>query len=494
MAMTKQARSLLSLVALLGAAAGAGAFAYFGVFKAEIAENEKKDADAKAFVDLDKAAVKTLSLTAKGETVVMARDGDGWKITSPVQARADKYSVEPILDKLVELKSKQTVAEDASKAAEFGLTPPAFAVVATFTDKAGAQKSAELRVGIENPLDLSLYYARGGDPRVYLADSGLKGPLDKSLFDLRDKSLVTHEDKEVQGFTAEAGGASWTVERAGEGWKLTAPLQDGADKGAVDAVLSRLRNARAKAFAAETAPTDAAGLKAFGLDKPVAVATFALGADKAKKTLQFGEVDRDGTKKSYARLLEGGPVLEVEDGLAKELAKPAADLRDKTVAAFDRDLVRRLEIAPLDGPKLTVTRSREKAAGSSMETDKFTVDGQTDKLKAWKLSSALYTLSSLKGTAVVDEHARDLAKYGLDKPSATFTAYGEGDVKLAEIRIGAQSGAKYYAASAGSTRVFEVEKGTVDELPRKKDDVVEVTPPAPPAGPAPAPAPAANGG
>jgi hypothetical protein len=484
MAMSKQTKSLVSMLALLGLGGAGAAVAYFGVYRADEAEQAKKEADSQAFT-FEKGDVKKLSVTAKGQTTELEKDGEGWKITAPVQARADRNAVDPIVDKMSDLKAKSTIADDHKTAAEFGLDKPSFVAKLTLADG----RTLELQVGLENSFDQSLYFAKAGDEHVYLGDSGLKYPLDKGLFDLRDKALVTHDDKDVETFGAETSGAAWAVERAGEGWHLTAPAADAADKAVVEGVLAKVKGARAKAFLAENAPTGAAELKPYGLDRPAATATFGLGKDRAKKTLQIGEVEQNGAKKAYARLLEGGPLMEIDDALVKDLAKTLAELQDKTVAGFDREQVRSLEIAPAEGAKLVVTRTKEKDAQGG-ETEKFAVDGATEKLKTWKLSSALYTLSSLKGTAIVEENAKDLARFGLDRPTATYTVTGEGGAPLAKLLLGATNGTKVYAAKAGATRVYEVEKTTVGDLPLKKEDVLDLPPPAP----APAPSAAATEG
>lgn len=461
--MTQIQRSLTKLVVLLVVAAGVGAYAWFGVHEAEKKAGEKKEAEAKAF-DFDKAQVKRLVLEAQGGRVELEKDGDDWRITAPVTARADKWAAGAIVDKLADLKSREVLAEDRSDLAGFGLDAPSVRVRLGLADG----RELLLVVGEENPFDNSLPYLRNDDPRVYLAESGLKLPLDKGLFDLREKALVTHEDREVQSLEVAVGATRWSVERQGENWRLTAPIQDGADRATVEGLLSRVRNARAKAFVHETAP-DAAGLKALGLDKPKASLVFSLGADRARKTLQVGEAGG----KVYARLAEGGPVMEVESAFASGLEKPLEEVRDKTVAAFDREQVRRLEISPADGETLVVSRGKEKKEGAAWESDVFTLVGRPESPKAWKLSSALYTLSSLKGVSIAEENAKSLAKYGLDKPQASWAVFGEGDAELARLLIGGEKGGRYFAAKAGSTRVYEVEKSTVDELPRRLADLVD---------------------
>ena len=331
-----------------------------------------------------------------------------------------------------------------------------------------------VEVGDENTYDQAQYVRRGGENKVYMSDGTLKGALEKDYFALRDKAIVNHEDKDVQSFSASGNGFAWAVDRDGDGWKLTAPTRETADKSTVDGVLSRIRTTRAKAFPAEElAPADA---KKYGFDPPAVQAVFLLGADKVRKTLQLGEVGEGKTKKAYAHLQEGGPVAEIEPGLIKDVQKPLSDLKDRTVAAFDKEKAKKLEVIPATGEKFVVDRSKEKAAGATFETDKFAIEGRDDKVKTWKMTSAFYTLSTLKGVAIADEHATDLSKYGLDKPEWTYVVRGDDDKELSRILIGKLSDTRYLVMKAGTERVVFVEKTVIDGLPKQPEDLLDAAP------------------
>ncbi len=472
--MKKQQKSLLFLLALLALSAGAAAYAYFGVLKAEETEQKQKEGEAKAF-PFDKEAVKRISLTAKGETTVLERSGDGWSVVAPVSAKADKFAADALAERLASLKSTQTIADEQSRAAEYGLDSPSFVVSVVYTD-AGAEKSAELKVGGESPMDQSLYFSKGGDTRVLLAESNLRYALDKGLFDLRDKGLVSVDPKSIQSVSVEASGLAWRAERAGEGWKLTSPVQDAGDATAIEGVLSRLGSVRAKAFVAEGLSDGAPELKPFGLNSPAVLVTLESGPDKARTVVQVGRTVGEGGEKAYARLAGTGPVLEVEEALLKDLAKGVNDVRDRTVAPFSREKARKIEIAPLEGEKVTLLKSVTPTVDGGSAADSYAVEGRSGKVLSWKASSALYTLSTLKGLTLVDEAAKDLSKYGLTTPNVVFTVRDEAGGELARLLVGAQAGTHYYAMKAGSARVYEVEKGTVDDIPRKADDYLEKAP------------------
>ena len=91
MAMSQARKSLVTMLVLLLVAGGVGAYAYFGVYKTGLKEDEQKGQDAKIFA-FDKARVKSVSLTVKGKGAVIKFDkvDDQWQIVSPIQARADK--------------------------------------------------------------------------------------------------------------------------------------------------------------------------------------------------------------------------------------------------------------------------------------------------------------------------------------------------------------------------------------------------------------------
>jgi len=57
----------------------------------------------------------------------------------------------------------------------------------------------------------------------------------------------------------------------------------------------------------------------------------------------------------------------------------------------------------------------------------------------------------------------------------TVTLLGDGDKVLAKVRIGAltKDGNRRYASSDGQPRIAEVDKGTVEDLPKSLDELLE---------------------
>src|SRR6266536_2255220 len=133
--MKSKRRTLLSTLLLAVLAAGAVAFAWFGVEKRDEAAERKKVADEKLYA-FSPAKVKTVTVEAKGATTRLARartgDVDGW----PVQADAERAAVDALVDKVAELRRKAAVSAvpDDAALARYGLARPRAKVALALED------------------------------------------------------------------------------------------------------------------------------------------------------------------------------------------------------------------------------------------------------------------------------------------------------------------------------------------------------------------------
>lgn len=468
--MNQRTRSLVTLGALLALAGGAGLFAYYGVHQKQEKEHAAKEKKEKLFPDFDKAKVKGLSVTAKGALTVAQPKAGGadWELLSPVQADADKFAIDSILDRLGTIKSKMVVEEKSADLSKFGLDKPAMKVVA----KIDGAPDLVLRIGAENEYDSSTYVALGESNDVLQSEGGLKYPFEKDTFELREKRLLPFEEGQVEALEVRVDENRYALKKQGAKWELTVPLAAKADEATVSRVLGSLRSLRASKFTAEAAGLD--DLKKAGLEHPkVAVSVSLQGG--ARMTLVAGQVTEGGKTTTYAHRGEAKSIAEVTDSAFTDLNQKLFDLRDKTVLAFERDKVQAIRLA-LGGDALELQKEKGAPDAGSPEAWKLTAPAQSP-AKVSKVSSLLSSLSSLKAVAFADENPADLAKYGLDKPSRSVTLVGEDGKDLASLLIGKDVSSNVYVKSAAEKRVFEVEKSRIDELPKAKAEVEEVASP-----------------
>ena len=90
-------------------------------------------------------AMDKISITSKGKTVVLKREGkEKWNLIQPVSYPADKYSADTVVEKLQALEFGDLVTEQKGRHAEYELTgDKSIHVVA----EAGGKKVADLYLG-----------------------------------------------------------------------------------------------------------------------------------------------------------------------------------------------------------------------------------------------------------------------------------------------------------------------------------------------------------
>ena len=155
----------------------------------------------------------------------------------------------------------------------------------------------------------------------------------------------------------------------------------------------------------------------------------------------------------------------------KDLQKDVFDLQDKALVHANREDVRKIVLEQPGSPKIVVERKKEQPKDGGFADETFTVlEPKQGPAKKWKASSALYSISGLRAAAFAakpDGKAFDQAR--------TVTLLGDGDKVLAKVRIGSlnKDGKRRYVSSDGQPRIAEVDKGTVEDLPKSLDDLLE---------------------
>ena len=456
--MKQTTKTLVGLLALLVVAGGIGGLALW-TRKDEAKKTEEKEKSEKLF-DFDKSKVKSLRLERDGKlTAALVKDDKGWKLAEPVQAEGDDSAVDSLLTSLSGLKQKKDLGDAKLRV----------------TVKLDDGKEQGLETGIDNSFDNTLYVKKLGDPVVRIVDGYQKNAFDKQLLDLRNKKVAHLDDSaEVKRIEVTGVKSPYVLEKDAASWKVGgAP----ADSAAADRVLSSIKNLQATGIATEKAPDKPAE---YGLDKPRATVklTVSAGKDSYTRTVLVGQAKSH----TYAKRDDSLVVFEVAEQILKDLEKEPFDLQDKVLVHANRDDIRKFVFESPSGGKVEVTRTKLTPPDGGFPDEKYEVAGQGP-AKKWKMSSASYSITSLRAAAFDGPapSAKDLAKYGLDKPK-TAALYGEGDKLLARVRVGAEKDGKRYVLVDGFDKLARVEKGTVDEWPWALSDALDVPPPGADAG------------
>jgi uncharacterized protein DUF4340 len=216
----------------------------------------------KTLLVVDREKLDHLTATADTQTLELAKDATGWKLTKPLAATADSPAVESLITKLQTVAMKSIVAEQATPAdlKKYGFDRPQATVVLT----AGGSTSSLIVGGKSTEQEV---YARDPSrPLVATIDSGILTDLKKAPDDYRRKEIFgfsrysgTRLEFARDGQTVAFEKIKSTTDQPDK-WRRVAPTEGEPDAMNMATLLTAVESLRATSFVNSTAKT--------GLDKP----------------------------------------------------------------------------------------------------------------------------------------------------------------------------------------------------------------------------------
>jgi Domain of unknown function (DUF4340) len=445
-------RGLRSTIALLVVFIGLGAYIYFVTWKKPTEPASKQE---KVFAGIDSSKIEELKVASdKGDVTTLKKDGGTWQVVAPLAAKADEPEVSGIANALGQLEIVRVIDENPANLNDYGLMTPRIEIDFKAT---GDKDFRKLSIGEKSPTGSDLFARRNDDKKVFLIPSYQETTLNRSTFELRDKTVLKFERDKVEGLEVKAGDKTLQVTKDNTEWKMTQPLQVRADYGTVEGLLGRLQSAAMKSIATETAsPAD---LKKYGLDKPSATVDVKMGS--ARATLLLGSKAENNTV--YARDTSKSSVVTIDSALLDELKKTPDDYRRKDVFEFRSYNVNRVEF----------TRNAETVAFEKVKSD------GKDAAEKWrrvspnpadadkdKMDSLLNRVSNMRASSFVDSSA----KTGLNSPAMTVVAKFDEGKKEERVTFGKVDN-DVYAARPGEPGAAKVDATDFNEASKTLDEL-----------------------
>ena len=208
--------------------------------------------------------LERVEITHHGQTVGLAKEGTGWKLTAPEALRADSGAVTQLLWKIRDLQALGFLSENASEVPRFlgkpdvtvklwesGTKDPKVLLLQSSTERRGGQPAALAAVQGEGP--------------VVLVQGKALTELAPGVAELRDRTVFPAFDLgDVKRARVTGGDKPLVVEKSGEtDWKQVEPTRGATKDGRVANVLLALKALKWKEIASKGGD-DAK----YGLDKP----------------------------------------------------------------------------------------------------------------------------------------------------------------------------------------------------------------------------------
>ena len=428
----------------LGILVALGSAVYFIEFHG--AEERKERASReKRILSTSALSMETLTIDRRDKgRVSLARKGpEEWEITEPLRTDADNGAAKSLVNRIQELEFRRVVDEEAGNLEKYGLKDPQIRV-----EIRGSGHEDILDLGKRGPIGNTLYLKKSEDPRVFLVDSGLLSMVDKGLFDLRERRIITFERNQVTGISLTYPDREIQLGKVDLQWRIREPGDYPADENEVNQILTELMTLKADKFVTEKLEQPSE----YGFDEPQLTVAVAL---KNEEKASF-RVGRKGDGGFYAHRPGGDPVYVISPESMRKLVKQVNDLREKILMRFSRDEVAVVEFAR---PATATIRIERLESG---EDWKLTYPFPKE-IPQFKMSTLFGELRRLRIHAFANDHPRDLTPYGFEDPLLAVRLIGTGERTIASLTVGKELPPGLRFVKTGEDPVYAIE-----ELPIKR--------------------------
>jgi hypothetical protein len=286
---------------------------------------------------------------------------------------------------------------------------------------------------------------------IYFVDSKKPAASADGSPESKGKVFTVEADK-INELRITSQGETSLLKKEPSGWKMIEPTAIEADPPEAIGVASALTSIDIVRVVDE----NATNLEQFGLANPPITVAFKTDGG-GSGTLKLG--NKNSTQSEiYALKNDEKRVFLVSSFQETSFNRKPFDLRDKKILKFDRDKADSLVLA-----KGATTMEMSRAG-----TDWKVVKPVPSRSDYSAIEGFITRLASANMSKLVEENPKDLAKYGLDKPSMTVTI-GAGSAKTV-LEVSKAKDGETYARDAARPIVFMLDTTLQGDLEKNFDD------------------------
>ena len=420
-----------------------------------------------------------------GHTLALAKRGDTWFVTAPIEWPANPAAVSRILTELQFLKHEASfsvgdLAKNGQSLADYGLDQPRLTIALTSGDPAGHQQQTRLQIGDLTKDGLRLYLLSPDGERIHVVSQSLARSLGLTANDLRADALFTipvFEARSLNLQTAAPASLRIRLRRDGSRWSFETPIIARASKTATELAINALNNLRVTSFITTNPPAL--------LPSASPSLRITLEGNNRRETLILGSLVHPEAPNAdeYFAQLEGRSALftvRIPSGpkeLMETLRGAQVALRETHVLDFDAPAVTAVTLTAPNSPELilqrleTGTQSADNSAWQIVRRGEATIGPQTLPADRATVQRLLDQLSRLTATDLKSDAptAADLESWGFNRPEReVFLTLGGGAAPLS-VQLGTDAKHNVYArlgpaANPGSS-IYAVDAAILPELP-----------------------------
>lgn len=286
--------------------------------------------------------ITEIGLVRGNETIRLRRTDGGWRVTEPVEDRADPELVDRLLlaARFLDVRDREA-AKDPAAVPESGLATPRVRL-----DLRGA-RDVRLDLGGPTALPGEIFARVAGQPFVLRVPDTILEVTGVPAESFRDPRLTELSADDIEKFTVQRADGELTVRLERGRWLIEKPVQAPADARAVRDFLERLLGLRVTAFAGDGG--------AAGATLPGQAARLALTPRGGGEELAVEISRAPAAEKFTARFAPRGGTLDVAPAAALLFDISPEALRDRSLGYVEADTIDRI-VVEADGETAVIGR------------------------------------------------------------------------------------------------------------------------------------------
>ena len=431
------------------------------------------------------ADIRSLEISGPIRTLALAKRGDTWWVTAPLEWPANPAAVSRILTELQFLEHETSfnvsdLAQNGQSLADYGLDHPSLTIAITSGDPAEHPAVTVLRLGAITKDGLRLYLLSPDGERIHVVSQSLARSLGLTADDLRADALFTipvFEARSLSLQTAAPASLRIRLRRDGSRWSFETPIIARASKNDTELAINGLNGLRVDSFITANPPAT--------LPSANPSLRVTLEGNNRRETLILGGTVHPESAASqghdiYYAQLEGRSALftvNISPKLMDTLRTAQVSLRETHILDFDAPAVTAITLTAPNQPELilqrleTGTQSADNSSWQIVRRGESSVGPQTlpaDRAAVQRLLDQLsrLTAADFKSDAPT---AADLEAWGFNRPEREINLTLGGGATPLSLQLGTDAKHNVYArlgpsANPGAS-IYAVDAAILRELP-----------------------------
>jgi hypothetical protein len=370
---------------------------------------------------------------------------DRWEIINPLTTETDEREVSSFISTIIDMKLNRLLENPGQKLSDYGLDRPRIEITLTMDGH-----DEKVIVGDNGPVTNTLYVQRGSDQKIILTDEWIRESLTRTVFDLRNKKILTIDQDNVTELKLEFLNERFIISKVTDQWIIKEPKPSQADYSTINNILITLDNLRATGFIDQKDDKSKIQTQFKSADLIVSIKD-----DDIDHVIKFYQVDDDDS--IFASTTQNLPYYKLSKTVLNSFKTDLFYYQDKHLLKFDQNLIDRIDI-----------NTSTESYSLQLINETWSIIGEERKANTEEVNQFLVRLKKLKAqNKPLFPVQHELV--GLDPSSIKVRLFDAKGKLTAQLIVGNEIDNMIHAMGSSELGDVLIKKDVLDDIPMKNE-------------------------